>query len=143
MQEEEKKALEAATDSVRQDLEVSEAHAEALTQELVNARVLASKAEALAEQCREMTERNTEMEGKSSSASIKLEEAERLLTEERGRVEALAQELADLRVSASEAEGLSGRYRELSDANSKLESESQGCNSIETISARVPPRIVT
>ena len=71
---------------VRQDLELSEAHAETLTQELVDARVLASKAEALSEQ------RQAEAEERSSLAS-KVEEAERLLAEERSKVEELVQEL--------------------------------------------------
>ena len=69
--EKERRALEATTNSVRQDLELSEAHAETLTQELADARVLASKAEALSEQ------RQAEAEERSSLAS-KVEEAERI-----------------------------------------------------------------
>ena len=116
LQAEEKRALEAAADSVRQDLELSETHAETLTQELVDARVLASQTEA-------------EMEERRSRSASKLEQAERLLIEEKGRAEELAQELASLRVTASEAAALSERYQELSDAFSKLGAESQGCNS--------------
>ena len=110
--------MEATTNSVRQDLELSEAHAETLTQELVDARVLASKADALSEQ------RQAEAEERLSLAS-KLEEAERLLAGEQSKVEELAQELNSLKVNTSEAEALSGRYEELSDANSRMVEERQ------------------
>ena len=71
------------------------------------------------------------MEERRSRSASKLEEAERLLIEEKGRVEEMVQELASLRVTASEAATLSEKYQVLSEAFSKLEAESQGCNTMD------------
>ena len=128
----ERRALAAAGDGARQDLEVSQAHADALTHEVVELRILSSKAEDLQKELESLRSQDEERAATVMRLEGLLAEQTNVNAEKEENVAELAANIERLSAQiTSDGETIRGLQSSLAERTTELDSVKESENSAE------------